>query len=329
MRSLPALLVLLAALPCSATILGVSELHVDPPVPTALTLVELRAGGISSDGGAPDALQMSVVGNVITLDLDSDSEAAGVTLAVVPWGIRTPLGRFVAGRYELIVRFQGAVLATAELTVLPAHDDAPAYERVLVPFLYSGPGAFGAQWETTLGLGFPETELVPQPLGPRPHGLVLPLSRRQARDGTVTLRFRDAAHMTPAEAIDVPAARTADTSSTVRLRNIPLDPRFRRTLRIYDIDGVERTVSVSIADRDAKSRSIPLVRDCNPQPCDAPAFAQLDLDALLSAGTPRDGNVDVVLIGPRGVARLWALVSVTDNETQETTIVTPDRAGTR
>ena len=318
----------LAALPCAATIITLDELHFDPPLPTSSTVVELRAGGIASDGGAPNALEMSVVGHTINLDLVVDHEFAGVILAVIPWGLRTPLGRFEPGTYQVVLRHAGQVLATRELTVLPLDDDPPAYDKALVPFLYSGPGAFGAQWVTIFHAdGYSPKELV-LPSGQRPNGAVISLTRQQAREMRFSLRFRDAARMPRDFGVRVPIVRIAGTAWSLVLPDIPLDPRFRRTLRVYDIDGEPRPISISLirADgtrADGPARPVELARNCGGAACNAPAFLQFDLDSLLAPDVPREGRVDVWVSGKYAVARLWAMVSMTDNETQETTIVTP------
>jgi hypothetical protein len=321
-------LFVLAALPCAATIITLDELHFDPPLPTSSTVVELRAGGISFDGGAPNALQMSVVGRTINLDLVVDYQFDGVILAVIQWGLRTPLGRFEPGTYQVVLRYGGQVLATRELTVLPLYDDPPAYDKALVPFLYSGPGAFGAQWVTIFHAdGYDPKELV-LPSGQRPNGAVISLTRQQARDMRFSLRFRDAARMPRDFGVRVPIVRTADTAWSLVLPDVPLDPRFRRTLRVYDIDGEPRPISVSLTRADGTGadepyRPMKLVLDRDGAAWDAPAFLQLDLDSLLAPDVPREGRVDVWVSSKYAVARLWAMVSITDNGTQETTIVTP------
>lgn len=321
-------ILLLTALPALATTFGLEELHLDPPVPTSSTLVELRAGG-SGLGGGPDAVEMSISGNVITVDLVASSDAPGVLLAILPWGVRTPLGRFPAGTYQVVIRdAHQEVLATRQLTVLGLYENPADFERVLLPFLYSGPGAFGAQWQTiaTVQGGRPVPAL---PLMQRPNGAVLSLTLDQARSSSFSLRFRDTARMPNAFGTRVPVVYTRDTAAGLVLQDVPLDPRFRRTLRIYDIDGEPRQLFVAMRRPDgtlvnavAGPRS--LARGCDGEPCDAPGYLQLDLDSLLAPGTRREGVVDVIINSVQlAVPRLWAMVSVTDNETQETTIVAP------
>lgn len=222
-----------------------------------------------------------------------------------------------------------------------ATPDPSLFERVLVPVLFNGPGAFGSQWRTEVDMfnrtprtlnWLPEVSETLPPvayntaatLGDVPNhltGLVLFLPRGyDVRFGAV---FRDVSRDASQWGTELPIVREGEFQSTIVLPNVPFDPRYRLQLRIYGIEGFTYGVHVSIGEeRWAVSVTGPCsLRDV---PCnsDQPAFASVDL-----------GQTFPLLTGKQKIAisaapfdftrKIWAFVTVTNNDTQQVTVITP------
>lgn len=232
-----------------------------------------------------------------------------------------------------------------------AAPDRALAERILVPILYSGPGAFGSRWVTEASVvsrnpfdwhrfrpcstalcgtavGSQNPASLVTMFGQRPNGLLLFVDR----DAGAALHFgtiirdvsRDGTHGT-----EVPIVRESELlTGYVRLPNVTLDPSYRATLRIYGVDGVLENVYV---DAHAPGRA-PLTwsierlpSPCSAVPCDSdePAFVAVDLTAefrALAGAGPVSIGIEPDQYSPR---RYWAFISVTHNETQRVTVITP------
>lgn len=248
------------------------------------------------------------------------------------------------GVYDAEVRVDGRVY-TAKFAVRyadPAAAPDPAeYERVLIPVLYEGPGAFGSHWtvDTVMINVSPNDFLAvaevaaPMPrlaagatspnlltiFGVRPVGLVLFVPRGQdVRFGNV---IRDVSREASQWGTEVPVARESDARSEIVLPNIPFDKRYRLQLRIYGLDGVGFPVSLAGG---GLFRTIELQGPCTAEqaPCNSnrPAYASADLQQLLPAlskpATLRITSLD-------HAHKLWAFVTVTNNDTQQVTVISP------
>lgn len=112
------------------------------------------------------------------------------------------------------------------------------------------------------------------------------------------------------------------TTEPVKLLGVPLDPRFRNTLRIYAT--AETTVSVAFADT---VHLLTLQPPDTPWPRLYPAYAQFS-DFPTGAGTIDVTITPSTVIPPMpGLEppRVWAFISVTNNDTQLITTITPHR----
>jgi len=231
----------------------------------------------------------------------------------------------------------------------PSEGPLPSmFERVLVPVWFSGPGAFGSNWTTEVTLLNPSFfDFEPYRRAPLPlvaHGRTTALSFGASRTGGALFfaprevspatrfgsRVRDTSREGDDWGTEVRVARESDfRTADFSLLDIPVDARFRQTLRIYDPDSVESLVEVRAYAMDGTflaGRNVRL-QSANPcpafQPCasDDPAAATLDLLAFFpeAAGQQRV-SVD---IRPLEGQRLWALATVTNNQTQHVTVITP------
>jgi hypothetical protein len=236
------------------------------------------------------------------------------------------------------------VLAITSFTVLRASAaDAPE-PRIFIPvFVGILNGAGGTQWQThlwatntsdqpvlyqiapcsqsaecnrantfppqsTAGLGDPS---------PRPTGRWLPL------DPAIHLeaRLRDLSRSASSAGIELPLVREADfRSDEIDLNAIPREARFRLTLRVYGLDaGGDVTVEQfntlgNLLSTTAVTLAAPAV------PGLLTGYAQIALDI-----TP-DTEPIRLRISPRTAnLRIWALASITNNDTSEVTLVQPYR----
>ena len=219
----------------------------------------------------------------------------------------------------------------------PAADPDPAlFERVLVPVLFNGPGAFGSQWETEVEMInassrpivlLPEADRPLESLaanasvslaafGNRPAGLVLFLPRGfDVRFGSI---IRDTSREAGDLGTEVRVVREDDFRSELSLPNVPFDSRYRVQLRVYELDGIPTDV-VIYARQDGVTKGLTQVIPTG----DRPAFAAVDLTSELALLVGKGRHDLTIVANEDGLRRLWALVTVTNNVTQHVTVISP------
>ena len=231
------------------------------------------------------------------------------------------------------------------------------YDRVLFPVNFAGRGAFGSDWHTDIYIANdgpiavetvplfwsdPDSPVLPPllPIAPGDKGRF----GEFARDGGAFLhvprglesRLSYASHIVDRSrtstdlGTEVPVVRARDTSDEIRLIEVPVGELYRARLRVYDFDPVNgREVLVTIRRVDNKqllhSRRLVLsgAEQCPNAPCFAsrPPFATLDFEQI--AELRAAGEIDVTVESTLEDGRIWAFVSVTNNETQDVTLYTP------
>jgi hypothetical protein len=241
----------------------------------------------------------------------------------------------------------GTVLASAILQYFDASQtESELFERVLIPIIFSGPGAHGAQWVTDVTLlnrnaysigsanrtvgAFSTVDLSSEN---RPAGWVINVLREAADQVHFGLLVRDLSRQAEALGTEIPVVREKQfRRSEFFLMNVPIDTRSRQTLRIYGIDVENARAELDITPMSGSGRNIHTFVDleadtaCTPHGCTkvSPAFASLELSSsfpeLIGAGPYR-----VRLIVTSGFRQVpaWAFVSVANNTTQHVTAVTP------
>lgn len=242
---------------------------------------------------------------------------------------------------------------------IPATAQEPPMERILVPIPTAGliEGAYGTVWVNRV-LVFNDTQA---PITFRQVGcdLLVPRcgDRRSVAPGDWTTVVATQGRTTPGSFIHVPASaatdlhfggtlrelsraeespgtqlpivRADDFDNRIILVELPFDGSVRGMLRIYKFDESPGIVRLRIFDLTSAS---PLVdtevtllagaistRDGLPE---HPAYSQIDLLAefpVLAAFK----SLRVELDGRAADAKLWAFASITNNITQQLTIVTP------
>ena len=236
--------------------------------------------------------------------------------------------------------------------------DPASYERIMFPVNFTGRGAHGSDWHSdivirndapiTVGTmplfwGNPAIPTLPSPEPVEPGGKGnFP---EVARDGGAYLyvprglesSFSYASHIvdrsrsTTDLGTEVPVVRAKDTANEIKLLEVPVDPRYRAKLRVYDFDG-DNDSRALLTLRNPLTKSVlmtmwlelegsPVCGGISPCFPDRPSFGVIDLEQLPQLTGVE--LVDVTLQGGTNDTRLWAFVSVTSNDTQSVTLYTP------
>lgn len=246
-------------------------------------------------------------------------------------------------------------LAVAEIN--PAAPPSVVWERILIPLTGTDvPGANGALWRTettavllaetavhpdfcTLG---PLSCLTPLPVnvafdaqflgryvrGTWPNGQFLYLRAGEGAKLRLNSRVYDVARAEQTAGAEIPIVREHEFSAEpLAITGIPLASHYRHTLRVYDLDGrdgarvaIRLYASSETTPRASTTGTLVLPAnaiDLDPGQPAFPAYLQLDpltLDSLAGAETMR---IDIEPLDAN--LRLWAFVSVTNNQTHHVT----------
>jgi len=241
--------------------------------------------------------------------------------------------------------------------------------RVLIPSYVDepAPGAFGSLWTTPLAIhnGTSSTfvfdpacfevcqdhpRLTPGKTQQQIHEFswewksgqparVLGISVAEGNDSPAALSFQlrsaDVSRSASNAGTEVPVVRETEfRTATLHLLNVPADPRFRLTLRIYEMDQAQSDFAVRVYDQAATTLlggttvhlSMPLAPDLphlTPVPV-APGYAQIgDLSTLLPAGAALPATLRFEIEPKTKDSAFWSFISITNNDTQHVTLVTP------
>lgn len=221
------------------------------------------------------------------------------------------------------------------------------FRRVLLPIAFSGevPGAHGSRWVTELnGRVFYPGELevtrtpfsTPRSLFEGPFRFAdLPAGNNRGAfiyvpEGnflSLNLRVRDVSRAAENFGTEIPIVTSEETAAVnaMTLMDIPIGPKYRQTLRMYNFEGRRKTqFGVRILARDGKENLVFTHYETPEEGLEEfpqfPGYVEVNLADLLPGGY--EGRVDVSVSHTLG-ARVWAMVSVTNNDTQLVTMVTP------
>ena len=167
-------------------------------------------------------------------------------------------------------------------------------------------------------------------------GAFLYVPKPLAGDVRKSLRIRDLSRNANSWGTEIPIVGIDEAANTITLIDIPTDPQYRATLRIYHWSAYPGVARVTIY---APDRAEPVsqfdLQSHAPYPPDPavdmpfyPSYAQVDLltPAVRAAGPAI--RVEIYNYGdnPRispPLPPIWAFVSVTNNDTQQVTVMTP------
>ena len=237
----------------------------------------------------------------------------------------------------------------------PANDDD--FERVLLPATLTGAGAHGSEWHSDvivrndgpiaietdpsiyvdldspilpIGLSaIPAGKYARFPETTRDGGAFLYIPRETSRYLSYSSHIVDRSRSTTDLGSEVPVVHSTDTAAKLVLPQVRIGQGFRARLRIYDFDAEpSRFATVIVRGEDGATHQFVTTITaegfaCPTTPClrPTPGFATLDLSAFEALRNVRVADITIQTF-PRD-ARLWAFVSVTNNDTQRVTIYTP------
>ena len=262
---------------------------------------------------------------------------------------------------EIVVLAPAHAAGTVDLTVnvagkkkivLPAAFtyealDTTSMERVLLPIVLFGstttPGAFGSMWKAEVTFHNASSDDVPiiapncnplvltpcappilqarstvtMPLYGTP-GAIVSIPRKNVEDVDISLRIQDVSRQSQTWGTSIPVVRAAQFKPAIRLIGVPTDSRFRLTLRIH---GYRQAgpVRVRVFDPATATPLGDVTLDLQGRD---PAYLQLDPLALSPIAPSAAVRIEVssAVDPPQPI---WAFVSVTNNETQHVTVITP------
>jgi hypothetical protein len=231
-------------------------------------------------------------------------------------------------------------------------------DRLLLPVAASGPGPNAARFETEILITNAGDEAVPvggaatdygslqsPPPIPRvpPHttgtftdrlvqagtpGAFIYVPSRMARDVITEVRVHDTSRESAAFGVEIPVVSDLDFAATVRLAGIPTDARFRSTLRVYAYNP-RNFGPVTLRVRDSADgallSTVPLALNAPPmgaEDLNFPPAAQLSLDSII-APLRSHARLRIDIADSDSIRPIWGFVSITNNQTQEITLVTP------
>ncbi|HMC22906.1 MAG TPA: IPT/TIG domain-containing protein [Thermoanaerobaculia bacterium] len=256
-----------------------------------------------------------------------------------------------AGPVDVTIDRGGSVLrATATFYYVPSNrsPDPAFYEPVLFPVAFNGAGAFGTLWNTDIqlrnendyavatwplsafnlgcGTGMFECNTLIDPHSTRTtganvsNGFVVYLPRQAAPAVHFGLLVKDLRRQSEALGTEIPVVREKDFfGHPLELLNVPTDSRFRVTLRVYQL-GTPASIGLIIQPMGSEETLLSTFVF----PAGTPPYVQIsDLVAtypqLAGKGPLRIQLTPAVSGNPT----LWAFASVTNNETQHVTTISP------
>jgi hypothetical protein len=225
----------------------------------------------------------------------------------------------------------------------PASTDPAIFEPILFPVSFQGPGALGSQWVTENFISWtPASFRDPLPCcasfiagtsaqllnNANPWGIVLYAIRGTADSLQLASRIRDTSRQTETAGTEVPVVRERDFRSRLSFINVPVNSRYRVMLRLWAIGDdphFNAALPVSLLSTPVPFMPIPMSKI----PGTAMWFGSIDVTSPLTR-TPSSPNMlqvystnygsDAV---PLAFLRMWGMLSITNNDTQQVTIISP------
>jgi hypothetical protein len=140
----------------------------------------------------------------------------------------------------------------------------------------------------------------------------------------VSLRALDLSRQATSAGTEIPTVRTTQLrTDTVHLVGIPVDSRFRFTLRVYAMQATTVIIRARSMDKPAAPLLFETSAVVDKRYGDAPGYLQLD-DFL--AGNPALAGVFYfrVEVSPVSPVPLWSFLTITNNDTEQLTTITPN-----
>jgi len=248
------------------------------------------------------------------------------------------------------------IVLPGAFTFLEGGNPVAGWERILMPVAVKQvAGNFGSLWTTDISVLNSGTtpvrvelciveacDYTPSPTAPLAAGVARTLDFRNVFDEPATIlwvrsseieqlrfaaRFRDLSRQSESFGTELPVVRESDlTSGPLHLLDIPNDRNFRVNLRVYDIDDrSDNPVEIRLFAMNGEETlfyGAPMkLRRSKDQPGEFYGFAAISLDQILSTSRFPFFRVEVRAANP--ATRLWGFATVTNNSTQQVTVISP------
>lgn len=318
---------------------------------TGGTLVRLERGGVQWPGFPRDTTVK--VGNQL-VKVEWPSDRLAFTAPPAPAGA---VDITVDSRYYNDPRPNLYTAHSALIYYDPAQPPNQSIaEPVLFPIAFDGPGAYGSQWRTenslrrfspTPAYGVPvffrppcdgcATELpgkLTLPPMNRPEGFLVWVLRGSEQYLAATSRIRDVSRSESTAGVAVPVARGEDFRSSFVLPDVPIEPGSRAVLRLWSLENapsvevyVEGFIPLGGGSTLQVFKRITLARVSDQEMLFASSADFLATPFASPPGIPpgTTSKVDLTIRSALGLQTFWPMVSVTNNQTQQVTIVAPPR----
>ncbi|MCM2313956.1 MAG: hypothetical protein NDJ92_02225 [Thermoanaerobaculia bacterium] len=167
-----------------------------------------------------------------------------------------------------------------------------------------------------------------------PPGILLYAKREFVEKLSFSLGIQDVSRQALTWGTEIPVVRESELfTTTLQLFDVPTDARFRQALRVYDPDGKQQslvrldiyssddefiaTITLAIVPPPAAPCNVPTGVACFPSTVQVLSLADQFPEIR------RYGLVRIAITPLSQGLRFWAFVSVTNNETQHVTTITP------
>jgi len=317
----------LGVLPAGEYVIQPMNLITEPPTPRD-TNGRLVVRDVTTLGVTPPAGPIAG-GTVVTISSKDafDVEPLHVSIGgielqpvtrVDPHTIQVTTGAHAVGPVDVLVEsvMGGSHRAVDAFTFYdPAArtPDAFVFTSILFPVDFAGAGAFGSSWTTdnVYETGGVKTKL---PVTGNATGVSVPLLR-----GTLVSansRIRDLSRSAQTAGTEIPVVHESDFADRARLLNIPTGANYRALLRVWTMDEPADSFSLNI------DQILPIVALQAPLKTaqNGLRFGSFDLTPFL--GATANDHLDVTVSVPAGT-HVWGMISITNNDTQQVTIVSP------
>lgn len=194
--------------------------------------------------------------------------------------------------------------------------DPFTYTQLLFPIDFAGPGAFGSLWTTDNYIETSDGEKKLPVLG-FASGRVVTVLRSDFV--SANSRIRDLSRSALTAGTEVPVVRETDFRERLRLLDIPTGGNLRALLRVWTRDERTATFTLSI---DQIPTFAPQLVPMRPAEGDGGRlfnYGTFDLTPFLNSSIE---HLDLSAGVPQGT-RIWGMISITNNDTQQVTIVSP------
>lgn len=233
----------------------------------------------------------------------------------------------------------GTITSKAALIYYDAASaDSAVFEPILFPVSFQGPGALGSQWMTesfiyangssaffrdplpctgcsnSLSIGM--KQLINNG---NPWGHVLYALRGTTGSLALASRIRDTSRQSQTAGTEVPVVRESDFRGQLRFMNIPVDAHYRVMLRLWSLGDFPQFISIVDS---IPGEQQPLT--VSKIPGTSLWFGALDVTSLLKQAGNNPTNL-AVTAAPNLLPSppIWGMLSITNNDTQQVTIVSP------